>query len=83
MINLPTFIKESVVLSELEKYELSTISALPTAIEIDAIRSLPAVQELMNAFIGDETTRDTHLQLKAKDYLANNDVAMAWKILLI
>ncbi|MCI0919744.1 hypothetical protein [Sphingobacterium rhinopitheci] len=83
MINLPNYIKESVVLSDQDKEVLAHVSRLPTEIEVDEIRSFSFIQELMNAFIGDETTRDTHLQLKAKEYLAIDDVDMAWKILLL
>jgi hypothetical protein len=38
---------------------------------------------LLNAFIGDQSARNTHLQLKAKEYLQDNQVDMAWKVLLI
>lgn len=71
------------MLSEQDKEKLATIVSLPTEVEVDEIRTLPAVQELLNAFIGDESARDTHIQLKAKAYLANNELVTAWKILLL
>lgn len=83
MINLPTYLKESVILTAVEKDKLASISIVPSEIEVDTIRSLPAIQELLNAFIGDETTRLTHVQLKAKEYLADGDITMAWKVLLL
>lgn len=83
MISLPSFIRNSVVLTEQDKEKLATIVSLPTEVEVDEIRTLPAVQELLNAFIGDESARDTHIQLKAKAYLANNELVTAWKILLL
>lgn len=83
MINLPTFIKESNILSIQDKEKLMNVSTLPSEIDVDQIRSLSFIQELMNAFIGDDTTRDTHLQLKAKEFLQIEDVDMAWKILLL
>lgn len=83
MIDLPNYIKNSVILTEDDKNKLSKASALPTEFQIDEIRILPNIQELINAFIGDESTRETHIQLKAKEYLEVGDIAMAWKILLL
>lgn len=81
--DLPSFVKNSVILSEDEKNSLSSIDKLPSEQEVDIIRNLPEVLELTNAFIGDESTRDTHLQLKAREYLSKGDVFMAWKVLLL
>jgi len=83
MFNLPSFVKESYILSDIEKERLSSILILPTEIEVDSIRVLPEIQELQNAFIGDESTLLVHLQLKAKEYLNKGDIVMAWKILLL
>lgn len=82
-IDLPSFIKDSVVLTADDKNILSLFSHLPSEQEIDEIRSIPEILELTNAFIGDETSRDTHLQLKAREYLTKDDILMAWKILLL
>ncbi len=81
--NLPSFIRNSTVLTTVDKDKLATIESLPTAREVDSIRSLPEILELTNAFIGDESTRDTHLQLKAQEYLSKEDIMMAWKVLLL
>lgn len=81
--SLPAFVRESTVLNEEEKLLLTRINTIPTDIEIDLIRHLPEIQELTNAFIGDENTRDTHLQLKAKEYLVQGNIVMAWKVILL
>lgn len=81
--NLPAFVRESQVLDDGDRLQLSAFGRLPDEDEVDEIRSLPEVRDLLQAFIGDESTRNTHLQLKAKDYLQMGDVAMAWKTLLL
>ena len=86
MINyneLPSFIRNSTTLTEQDKLNLCNIEHLPLDSEIDEIRNLNEIRELTNAFIGDESTRDTHLQLKAKEYLAVGDIVMAWKVMLL
>ncbi|MFD2554884.1 hypothetical protein [Sphingobacterium tabacisoli] len=80
---LPPFVRDSVVLTTLDKEKLARMESLPSEDEVDAIRRLPEILELTNAFIGDESSRDTHLQLKAKEYLDSDDVVMAWKVLLL
>ncbi|ERJ59957.1 hypothetical protein [Sphingobacterium paucimobilis] len=81
--DLPSFVRNSVVLSAADKAALAHIESIPTEIEVDGIRGLPEILELTNAFIGDESSRDTHLQLKAKEYLDRGDLVMAWKTLLL
>ncbi|MDR2282220.1 MAG: hypothetical protein LBE37_03375 [Sphingobacterium sp.] len=80
---LPSFVRDSVVLTTLDKEKLARMESLPSEDEVDAIRHLPEILELTNAFIGDESSRDTHLQLKAKEYLDTEEVVMAWKVLLL
>ncbi|MEJ5054558.1 hypothetical protein [Sphingobacterium sp. MYb382] len=80
--DIPAFIRES-NLTAVELDQLMTQVQLPDDDEIDAIRVLPEIQELLNAFIGDETSRGTHLVLKAQAYLATGSVDMAWKVLLL
>ncbi|GAA0883323.1 hypothetical protein [Sphingobacterium siyangense] len=80
---LPPFIRESNIFTENEKIKLAQIERLPTPHEVDDITSLPEIYELLNAFIGDQSARNTHLQLKAKEYLQDNQIDMAWKVLLI
>lgn len=81
--NLPSFVRNSTVFSEEEKSKLASLSMLPTENEVDQFRMEPVIQELTNAFIGDESTRDIHLQEKAKEYLQKNDILSAWKVILL
>lgn len=81
--DLPSFVKDSVILNIDEKKVLASIEALPSEQEVDIIRNVPEVLELTNAFIGDESSRATHLQLKAREYLSIGDIVMAWKVLLL
>ncbi|MDR3007517.1 MAG: hypothetical protein LBV59_06250 [Sphingobacterium sp.] len=80
---LPPFIRESRIFTENDKIKLAQAERLPTPQEVDDITGLPEIYELLNAFIGDQSSRNTHLQLKAKEYLQDNQVDMAWKVLLI
>ncbi|MDQ1151385.1 hypothetical protein [Sphingobacterium zeae] len=80
---LPVFVRESNIFTENDKIKLAQIERLPTPQEVDEITSLPEIYELLNAFIGDQSARNTHLQLKAKDYLQENQLDMAWRVLLI
>lgn len=81
--DLPGFVRNSVVFSDAEKEKLASMKIIPSEIEVDNIRQLPEIQEMTNAFIGDESTRNIHLQLKAQDYLKKEEVMMAWKVLLL
>ncbi|MDF2518969.1 MAG: hypothetical protein K0R59_4265 [Sphingobacterium sp.] len=80
---LPPFVKDSTVLSTDDKIKLALIDRLPTAMEVDVITTMPEIYELLNAFIGDQSSRNVHLQLKAKEYLQDNQLDMAWKVLLL
>ncbi|WP_294184522.1 hypothetical protein [uncultured Sphingobacterium sp.] len=80
---LPVFVRESNIFTENDKIKLAQIERLPTPQEVDEITSLPEIYELLNAFIGDQSARNTHLQLKAKHYLQDNQLDMAWRVLLI
>lgn len=80
---LPRFVRESTVFDENDKIKLSQVDRLPSAQEVDAVSSLPEIYELLNAFIGDSSSRNIHLQLKAKEYLQDNQLDMAWKVLLL
>jgi len=80
---LPPFVKESTVFSTEDKIKLTKLDRLPTPLEVDEITSLPEIYELLNAFIGDQSSRNVHLQLKAKEYLQDNQLDMAWKVILL
>lgn len=82
-IALPRFIRESTVLTREDCDLLCSIENFPTEEEVDALRIDPEMQELLNAFIGDEHTRSTHIELKAKTYLEKGEVKKAWLVLLL
>lgn len=81
--DLPSFIKVSPVFTAEELKQLLTVERLPDDAEIDQIRDEPEIFDLLNAFIGDDSSRLIHLQLYAQDLLKNNKVAQAWKVILL
>ncbi|TDS17486.1 hypothetical protein [Sphingobacterium paludis] len=81
--SLPAFVRNTTILSDEDRFKLASVDKLPEEEAVDAVRSLPEIRDLLQAFIGDESTRNTHLQLKAKSYLDQNDPIMAWKVLLL
>ncbi|MGM1429872.1 hypothetical protein ACS126_11490 [Sphingobacterium lactis] len=80
---IPRFIVHAGIFSQEDLEHLARIDRVPTDQEIDAFQFEPEVQELLNAFIGDETTRRTHQLLKAKEYLAHGELEKAWKMALL
>ena len=80
---LPSFLINSGIFDENELEKLASIEHYPTDDEIDVFKFDPEVQELLNAFIGDENSRITHQLLKAKDYLEQNEIIKAWKLVLL
>lgn len=80
---LPAFVKESSVFNIEEKLLLTRVDNLPCEDEVDKFKLDPHIQELTNAFIGDETTRNVHLQEHAKLFLKEGDIYSAWKIILL
>lgn len=81
--DLPPFIKISAVFTEDELLQLLTVCQLPDDAAIDAIRDEPEIFDLLNAFIGDDSSRALHLQLYAQVLLKNNEVEQAWKVILL
>lgn len=82
MVDIPAFIKQSGVFTEEDLIQLANAEALPSEEEIDAFQYDSEIQELLNAFIGDDTTRLTHQLLKAKEFIAKGEINKAWKIAL-
>ena len=82
MVEIPTFIKQSGVFTEEDLNQLANIQAIPSEDEIDSFQYDSEIQELLNAFIGDDTTRLTHQLLKAKEFIAKGEINKAWKIAL-
>ena len=83
MIEIPSFVTASNIFSEEEINTLKSVKQLPEETEIDAYQYQPEIQELLNAFIGDESTRRTHQLLKAKELIQRNELLNAWKIILL
>lgn len=83
MIEIPNFVTASNIFSEEEINKLKSIDQLPAETEIDAYQYQPEIQELLNAFIGDESTRITYQLLKAKELIQRNELLNAWKIILL
>lgn len=81
--DLPGFMRNSEVFTDEELESLVNLKEKPTEQEIDAFKYDPEIQELLNAFIGDETTRLTHQLLKAKSFLREGKVAEAWKVCFV
>lgn len=80
---LPSFIVNSGIFNENDLDKLVSIDRFPTDEEIDVFKFEPEIQELLNAFIGDENTRMTHQLLKAKEFLDQNEIQKAWKLALL
>lgn len=81
--DIPNFISSSGVFNVQELEQLASIEAIPTDGEIDSFKYEPEIQELLNAFIGDESTRITHQLIKAKEFLNQGRVEEAWKLMLL
>ncbi len=80
---LPKFIRNSTVLTVEDLALLCQQERMPSDFEIQGMRDIPEIQDLLNAFIGDDSSRDIHLQLHAKTYLQSHQIEEAWKILLL
>ena len=75
--NIPDFVKESVVFNGNDLGKLGNIEALPTEEEITIfVQQNFAVKGVLSS------DDEEKIHLKAKEYLNNNDVLSAWKVLL-
>lgn len=81
--DIPHFISTSGVFNAQDLEQLASIDQIPSDQEIDSFKYEPEIQELLNAFIGDENTRITHQLLKAKEFLNQGRIAEAWKLMLL
>ena len=80
---LPSSIRQSHILSANNLAQLANVEQMPSAEEVESAKHLPAVKEILDATIGDASTREVHLQSYAKVLLEAGDVATAWKVLLM
>lgn len=74
---IPAFVKESTVFNGNDLGKLGNVETLPTEEEIDTF-----VEESFEAKAVLSADDDTKKFQKAKEYLDNNEVATAWKLLL-
>ena len=75
--NIPAFVKQSAVFDGNDLGKLGNVEALPTFEEIDIfVKANFAVKGVLSS---DDQEK---VHLKAKEYLDNNDVISAWKMLL-
>lgn len=81
--NIPSFVLATGFFTDAELQQLASYGALPSPALVDAFQYDPEIQELMNAFIGDESSRQVHQYLKAREFLAAGAVEKAWKIILL
>ncbi|WP_421940726.1 flavin reductase family protein [Pedobacter sp.] len=81
--NLPQSVRFSKVLTGNDLGMLGNIENLPTDEEVDLVSFLPEVKEVLDATIGDATNRERELHQLAQQFLAQNDVALALKIVLL
>ncbi len=80
---LPSAIRNSHLLSANNLGQLGNVETLPSDEEIEMMKQNPEVKAILDATIGDITTREMHLHAKAKLFLEQGDVFSAWKVLLI
>ncbi len=80
---LPYAVRNSKVLSGNNLGQLGNVEHLPEDEEIENIKSDPEVRDLLDATIGDQTTREILLHTLAKAWLEEGRVTDAWKLLLL
>lgn len=80
---LPSGVRNSMVLTGNDLGILGNIEVLPSENDIDAIRQLAEVKEVMDATIGDAVNRDRELHELAKQLIAAGKVNDALKIVLL
>lgn len=80
---LPEHVRLSTVLTGNHLGLLGNVEVLPDTEEVESIMTEPEIKELLDAFIGDETSRRNQLHHLAAKYLDQGKVMHAWKILLL
>lgn len=80
---LPQEVRNSMELTGNDLGMLGNVEALPSAAEIDNMRTDAAVKEVLDATIGDSGTRTRELHGLAKEFLRQGRVSDALKIVLL
>jgi flavin reductase (DIM6/NTAB) family NADH-FMN oxidoreductase RutF len=80
---LPSGVRNSYVLTGNDLGMLGNLESLPTAEEIDLVRQLPMVKEVLDATIGDAVNRQRELHELAKEVLGQGQIGDALKVVLL
>ena len=80
---LPRGVRNSYVLTGNDLGMLGNIENLPSDEEIDLVRQLPSVKEVLDATIGDAVNRQRELHELAKEMLSQGQVGDALKVVLL
>lgn len=80
---LPKAVRNSKVLTGNDLGMLGNIEQLPADEEIDAVRSVDAVKEIMDATMGDANNRERELHELARKWLSEGNVNEALKLVLL
>jgi len=80
---LPKGVRNSYVLTGNDLGMLGNIASMPSDDEIDLIRHLPSVKEVLDATIGDGVNRQRELHELAKEMLGQGQISDALKIVLL
>jgi len=80
---LPKAVRNSMVLTGNDLGKLGNVEHLPTDDEIDDVRNLAEVKEILDATIGDASNRERELHELAKVWLGQGNVNEALKIVLL
>jgi len=80
---IPHAIRNSKILTGNNLGQLGNVEHLPTDEQIEDYIQSSEIKELLDATIGDSSTREMQLHLKAKQLLDEGRVEEAWKVLLI
>lgn len=80
---LPKGVRNSYVLTGNDLGMLGNVEVIPSEEEIDLVRNLPEVKEVMDATIGDQQNRQRELHELAKEMLGKGEVLSALKVVLL
>lgn len=80
---LPKGVRNSYVLTGNDLGMLGNVEVIPSEEEIDLVRNLPEVKEVMDATIGDQQNRQRELHELAKEMLDKGEVLAALKVVLL
>jgi len=80
---LPSGVRNSYVLTGNDLGKLGNVEEIPSEEDIDLVRNIPAVKEVLDATIGDAVNRQRELHELAKEMLRNDEVLNALKVVLL